>query len=87
MNLARSGQPTKIIPREHQRLIQEVTKDPTTSKEVQASLASVTVSVHDTMIRKRPGKEWHPWEISKAKTTVDQNEHKCSSHICEETSS
>ncbi len=39
------------------RLIQEVTKDPTTtSKELQASLASVKVSVHDSTIRKRLGK-------------------------------
>ncbi|KAK3556190.1 hypothetical protein QTP70_005587 [Hemibagrus guttatus] len=37
--------------------IQEVTKDPTTtSKELQASLASVKVSVHDSTIRKRLGK-------------------------------
>ena len=39
------------------RLIQEVTKEPTTtSKELQASLASVKVSVHDSTIRKRLGK-------------------------------
>ncbi|KAK3522939.1 hypothetical protein QTP86_009710 [Hemibagrus guttatus] len=39
------------------QLIQEVTKDPTTtSKELQASLASVKVSVHDSTIRKRLGK-------------------------------
>ncbi|KAK3514588.1 hypothetical protein QTP70_021648, partial [Hemibagrus guttatus] len=41
-NLPRSGQLTKITPRAQQQLIQEVTKDPTaTSKELQASLASV----------------------------------------------
>ncbi|KAK3533287.1 hypothetical protein QTP70_014310 [Hemibagrus guttatus] len=41
-NLPRSGRPTKITPRVHRQLIQEVTKDPTTtSKELQASLASV----------------------------------------------
>ncbi|KAK3556343.1 hypothetical protein QTP70_007099 [Hemibagrus guttatus] len=41
-NLPRSGRPTKITPRVQQQLIQEVTKDPTTtSKELQASLASV----------------------------------------------
>uniref|UniRef100_A0A9J8AA81 Transposase n=1 Tax=Cyprinus carpio carpio TaxID=630221 RepID=A0A9J8AA81_CYPCA len=56
-NLPRSGRPTKITPRAQQRLIQEVTKDPTTtSKELQASLASVKVSVHDSTIRKRLGK-------------------------------
>ncbi|KAK3574432.1 hypothetical protein QTP86_006602 [Hemibagrus guttatus] len=41
-NLPRSGRPTKITPRAQGQLIQEVTKDPTTtSKELQASLASV----------------------------------------------
>ncbi|KAK3546320.1 hypothetical protein QTP70_025682 [Hemibagrus guttatus] len=41
-NLLRSGRPTKITPRAQRQLIQEVTKDPTTtSKEMQASLASV----------------------------------------------
>ncbi|KAK3509142.1 hypothetical protein QTP70_020254, partial [Hemibagrus guttatus] len=41
-NLPRSGRPTKIIPRAQRQLIQEVTKDPTTtSKELQASIASV----------------------------------------------
>ncbi len=39
------------------RLIQEVIKEPrTTSKEPQASLASIKVSVHDSTIRKRLGK-------------------------------
>ncbi|KAK3507628.1 hypothetical protein QTP70_031676, partial [Hemibagrus guttatus] len=41
-NLPRSGRPTKITPRAQPQLIQEVPKDPTTtSKELQASLASV----------------------------------------------
>ncbi|KAK3538860.1 hypothetical protein QTP86_018780, partial [Hemibagrus guttatus] len=41
-NLPRSGRPTKITPRAQRQLIQEVTKDPTTtSKELQASPASV----------------------------------------------
>ncbi|KAK3506448.1 hypothetical protein QTP70_000579, partial [Hemibagrus guttatus] len=56
-NLPRSGWPTKITPRAQRQLVQEVTKDPTTtSKELQASLASVKVSVHDSTIRKRLGK-------------------------------
>ncbi|KAK3571029.1 hypothetical protein QTP86_001280 [Hemibagrus guttatus] len=56
-NLPRSGWPTKITPRVQRQLIQEVTKEPTTtSKELQASLASVKVSVHDSTIRKRLGK-------------------------------
>ncbi|KAK1798040.1 hypothetical protein P4O66_000540 [Electrophorus voltai] len=54
---SRSGRPTKITPRAQRRLIQEVTKDPTTSsKELQASFASVKASVHDYTIRKRLGK-------------------------------
>ncbi|KAK3574295.1 hypothetical protein QTP86_004361 [Hemibagrus guttatus] len=44
-NLPRSGWPTKITPRAQRQLIQEVTKDPTTTfKELQASLASVKES-------------------------------------------
>ena len=46
-----------ITLRAHRRLIQEVIKDlRTTSKELQASFASVKVSVHDSTIRKRLGK-------------------------------
>lgn len=57
VNLPRSGQPTKITPRVHRRLIQEVTKEPRkTSKELQVSLASVKVSVRDSTIRKTLGK-------------------------------
>ncbi len=47
----------QIIPRAQRRLIQEVIKEPkTTSKELQASLASIKVCVHDSTIRKRLGK-------------------------------
>ncbi|KAK3562843.1 hypothetical protein QTP86_010750 [Hemibagrus guttatus] len=57
INAERSGRPTKITPRAQRQLIQEVTKDPTTTfKELQASLASVKASVHDSTIRKRLGK-------------------------------
>ncbi len=57
VNLPRSGWLTKITPRAQRRLIQEVIKEPrTTSKELQASLASIKVSVHDSTIRKRLGK-------------------------------
>ncbi len=57
-NLPRSGWPTKITPRAQRWLIQEVIKEPrTTSKELQASLASIKISVvHDSTIRKRLGK-------------------------------
>ncbi|KAI4880266.1 hypothetical protein NFI96_008824 [Prochilodus magdalenae] len=45
VNLPRSGRPTKITPRAQRQLIQEVTKDPTTtSKNLQGSLASVKTS-------------------------------------------
>ncbi len=57
VNLPRSGRPTKITPKAQRWLIQEVIKEPrTTSKELQASLASIKVSVHDSTIRKRLGK-------------------------------
>ncbi|KAK3567375.1 hypothetical protein QTP86_019891 [Hemibagrus guttatus] len=49
------------LPRTTRQLIQEVTKDPTaTSKELQGSLASVKVSVHDSTLRKRLGKKRVP---------------------------
>ncbi len=58
VNLPRSGRPTKITPRSQQRLIQEVIKElRTTSKELQASLSSIKVSVHDSTMRKRLGKK------------------------------
>ncbi len=73
VNLPRSGWPTKITPRAQRRLIQEVIKEPrTTSKELQASLASIKVSVHDSTIRKRLGKNGIHGESSKAKATADQ---------------
>lgn len=39
----RSGQPTKITPRVHQVLISEVTKEPRTAEESQASFVLKTV--------------------------------------------
>ncbi len=87
VNLPRSGRPTKITPRAQWRLIQKVIKEPrTTSKELQASLASIKVSVHDSAIRKRLGKKRHPWESSKAKATADQKEHKGLSKTCQKKS-
>ncbi len=60
VNFSSSGRPTRITPRTQWRLIQEVIKEPrTTSKELQASLASIKVSVHDSTIRKRLGKNYH----------------------------
>ncbi len=57
VNLPRSDQPTIITPRAQWRLIKEVIKEPRiTSKELQASLALIKVSVHDSTIRKRLGK-------------------------------
>uniref|UniRef100_A0A8B9J568 Adhesion G protein-coupled receptor F5 n=2 Tax=Astyanax mexicanus TaxID=7994 RepID=A0A8B9J568_ASTMX len=46
--------------RAQRRLIQEVKKDPTTtSKELQASLASVKVSVHDSIIKRQKLPAWN----------------------------
>ncbi len=57
MNLLRSDRPTKITPRAQRQFIQEVIKEPrTTPKELQVSLASIKISVHDSTIRKRLGK-------------------------------
>ncbi len=85
VNLPRSGWPTKITPRVQWWLIQEVRKEPRkTSKELQALLASIKVSVHDSTIRKRLGK--NGIQSSKAKATADQKEHKGSSHICQKIS-
>lgn len=57
VTLPRSGRPTKIIPRAQRRLTAEVTKNPrTTSKQLQDTLASVNVHVHDSTIRKTLGK-------------------------------
>ncbi|KAK3534524.1 hypothetical protein QTP86_016600 [Hemibagrus guttatus] len=54
-NLPRRGRPTKITSRVQRQLIQEVTKDPTTtSKELQASLASVKLAV-PTILTLLPG--------------------------------
>ncbi len=73
LNLPRSGRPTKISPRVQRWLIQEVIKEPrTTSKELQASLASLKVSVHDSTIRKRLDKNSIHGMSSKAKATADQ---------------
>ena len=56
VNPPRCGRPTKMTPREQPRLIQEVTEEPRrTSKELQASLASVKLSVHDSTIRQTLG--------------------------------
>ncbi len=84
VNLPRSGRPTKITPRAQQRLIQEVIKEPrTTSKELQASVASIKVSVHDSTIRKRLDKNGIHVRVPRLKATADQKEHKGSSHICQ----
>ncbi len=73
VNLPRSGRPTKITPRAQRLLIQEVTKDPTTtSKELQASLASVKVSVHDSTIRKRLGKNGLHGRVPRLKPLLEQ---------------
>lgn len=57
VNLPRSDQSTEITPKGHGQLIPEVPKETrTTSKKLQVLLASVKVSVLDSIIRKRLGK-------------------------------
>ncbi len=73
VNLPRSGWTTKITPRAQWQLIQEFIKEPrTTPKEPQASLASIKVSVHDSTIRKRLGKN----------SLHGRKVHNGSPHIC-----
>ncbi|KAK3560943.1 hypothetical protein QTP86_023128 [Hemibagrus guttatus] len=58
-NLPRSGRPTKITPRAQRQLIQEVTKDPaTTSKELQASPASVKENVRPSVCDLKLKRTW-----------------------------
>lgn len=45
VNLPRSGRP--LLEERERRLIQEVIQEPTTTKELQTSLASIKVSVYD----------------------------------------
>ncbi|KAK3553721.1 hypothetical protein QTP70_007583 [Hemibagrus guttatus] len=73
-NLPRSGRPTKTTPRAQRQLLQEVTKDTTTTfKELQASLASVKVSVHDSTIRKRLGKNGLHGRVPRRKPLLSKN--------------
>ena len=76
VNLPRSGRSTKITPRAQRRLIQEVIKEPrTTSKELQASLASIKVSVHDST-RKRLGKNCIHGRVPKQKPLLTKKNTK-----------
>lgn len=73
MSLPRSGRLTKMTPRVQRRLIQEVTKDPRTkSKELQASLASIKVNVHDSTIRKTRGKNGLHGRVPRRKPLLSQ---------------
>ncbi len=77
VNLPRSGWPTKITPRAQWRVIQEVIKEPrTTSKELQASLASIKFSVHDSTIRKRLGKNSIHGRVPRQKSLLTKNNTK-----------
>ncbi len=77
VNLPMSGWPTKITPRVQRRLIQEVIKEPrTTSKKLQASLASIKVSVHDSTIRKRLGKNGVHGRVSRQKPLLTKKNTK-----------
>ncbi len=79
VNLPRSERPTKITPRAQWWLIQEVIKEPrTTSKELQASLASVKVSVHDSTIRKTLGKNGIHEKVPRQKPLLTKQNTKSS---------
>ncbi len=78
MNLPRSGRPTKISPRTQRKIIQEVTKKPEiTSKELQASLASAKIKVHDSTIRRRLGQIRKREIVSKRKTLQKTKRNAC----------
>ena len=77
VNLPRSGRLTKNPPSAHRQLIQEVTKEPRlTSKELQASLASVKVSVHDSTIRKRLGRNGIHGRVARQKPLLTKKNTK-----------
>ncbi len=79
VNLPRSERPTKITPRAQWWLIQEVIKEPrTTSKEPQALLASVKVSVHDSTIRKTLGKNGIHEKVPRQKPLLTKQNTKSS---------
>ncbi len=72
-----SGELPKITPRAQWRLIQEVIKEPrTTSKELQASLASIKISVNDSTIRKRLGKNSIHGRVSRQKPLLNKKNTK-----------
>ncbi|KAK3567829.1 hypothetical protein QTP86_027227, partial [Hemibagrus guttatus] len=78
-----SGEPSQErpadqnYPKRQRQLIQEVTKDPTTTfKELQASLASVKVSVHDSTIRKRLGKNGLHGRVPRRKPLLSKKNSK-----------
>lgn len=81
-NLPRSGRPAKITPRVRWRLIQEVTKEPRkTSKELQALLATVKGSVHDSTIRKTLAKNGIHGRVPRRKPLLSQKNTGVVSHL------
>ncbi len=78
VNFPRNGRPTKI-----RRLIQEVIKEPRrTSKEPQASLASIKVSVHDSTIRKRLAKNSIHGRVPRQKLLLTKKNTKAHLTFC-----
>ncbi|XP_038821811.1 low density lipoprotein receptor adapter protein 1-like isoform X3 [Salvelinus namaycush] len=66
VNLPRSGRPTNITPRAQRRLIQEVTKEPTTtSKELQASLASDKAQAVTLTVAQAFRVAFELWQVAK----------------------
>lgn len=61
VTLPRSGRPSKISPRARREIIREVMKNPcTTSKDLQATLASSNICVHQSTIRRILGIHGRP---------------------------
>ena len=85
-NLPWSGWPTKITPRTHRQLDKEVTKEPRTTKALQTSLASVKVSVHDSTIRKRLGKNGIHGRVPRRKPLLTKKNKESLSYNCHKTS-
>ncbi len=74
-NLIRSGRLSRFPKRAERRLIQEVTKDPTTTlKDLQESLGSLKVTVHDSTIRKTLGENSIHGRVVR-KTTANPEEY------------
>lgn len=81
----RSGRPPKISAKERDNIICEVRRNPcTTPKNLQASLASANIHVHDSTIRRILGKHLRPVLLSYDGRTKFYTEEKVSAETSEE---